>query len=310
LTKKKNEKTTTSDYVLVGALIAVILIVGYSATRPLATVGVDTALPQITPLSPVHADTPQTGLVTGGDFNSVLNCSARVTSTSGIKTWDPASQPCFSDGNTSMWYKLNLVSGTIYDGIWAYDGGVSISYTPPNVPPPEFTPIAWNPNTPGYHQFIFGFPNQANNTAWLAVGFYITTGLIGEWSINGQPISHTTQTLWFGVSTLTFRFTQPGTATATSAAVTATKSGSPTQTLVMTKVAGGVWTGAGTFSDGVWQITMTASDGAGHTNTLTILGQISLGEVPQPTIWIIIIAIVVVAVAGIYYYDKKKGQSK
>lgn len=310
--KKSEEKKKTGDYLLVGGAIVALLIVGVlfaqQQQQRLATVGIDTTLAQITPLYPVHADTPQTGLIVGGDFNPINNVSCRVTSISGIKTWDPASMPCFVDFNTSMWYFLKLVSGTIYDGVWAYDGNVSISYTPPGVIPPEFTPIPWTANSVGYHQITIGMPNQANNTAWLSIGFYVTTQLVGEWSINGQPISHATQTIWFGVNVLTFKFTQASGITATSVTVTATKTGSNPVSITMTRV-GGVWTGIGTFADGVWQMTLTATDGT-YTNTLSIVGQVSSGAAPPSTTLLIIIICIVVAVAAVYYVAKKREKPK
>ena len=134
----------------------------------------DASGPSLTPLAPVPCTSPQTGLVMGGYLNSAGAPSVWIVSVSGVSE-NRSHWPSFFDANSSMWYWLKLVVGTIYNGVWTYDGNVSVSYTPPGHPNgASFTPIVWDGNAVGYHQIMFGCQDLTGNQSWVSVGYRIT----------------------------------------------------------------------------------------------------------------------------------------
>ena len=134
----------------------------------------DASGPLLTPLAPVVCSSPQTGLIMGGYLNSAGAPSVLIVSTSGVSE-NKSHWPSFFDANSSMWYWLKLVTGTVYKGIWTYDGNVSVSYTPLGYPNgTSFTPRVWDGNAVGYHQIMFGCQNVAGNQSWVSVGYHIT----------------------------------------------------------------------------------------------------------------------------------------
>ena len=227
---------------------------------------VDAAAPSITSCTPAANGWVPVGWQTP-------TCTA-VDATSGV-----ANVVCVIDGTS---YVLSLqTGGTKYSGTW------STTISAPSS---------------GSHTVRWIVTDYAGNAYDSGSGsFEVYGSLAGTWYIGATALTSSSQTVYVTSGTVTFKFVKSGgTRTPT---CTITKNSGPSVTLPTFSTSDSVtWTATGTFSDGMYDLTLKADDGRGNIS-LSIVGLQVGGIITLETYYVLLgialmgFGIVVVAVS-------------
>jgi hypothetical protein len=210
--------------ILVGMLFALNVV-------SLATIIVDNTPPTFVSMIPKNGETYSTAPTTA---------TAQVTDyESGV-----AGVAVTIDGTS---YKLSLISGTIYDGQW------SVGITAPSTGSHSLTWVATNKA---------GLSKTVSGTFTVSPGTPPPTQLQGNWYINSELISTSTQTVYS--ATTTVRFTFMKTAGPDDSAVTCKVLEGSAVLVVLSHTGTGLWEGAYTFTLGTHTVTLQASSSDGN----------------------------------------------
>jgi hypothetical protein len=137
-------------------------------------------------------------------------------------------------------YTLTLIVGTQTSGIWRYTGGM-----------PTLTVAV--------HTISYAATDNAGLATSYTGTFTIYSALAGNWLINGQQITSTTQTVYSANLLVSFEFDK--TAGTGDSYITCTVSEANSTLVTLTNSAAGRWTGTYTFTAGTHVLTLKASDG-------------------------------------------------
>jgi len=135
-------------------------------------------------------------------------------------------------------------------------------------------------NTPGNHNFSIIVLNNAGYTTYHGGYYTIYVDLAGEWYINDQLITDSSQTVYSGSSDVTFKFVK--TAGLDDSEITCWIEENGATLLTLTNTGSGVWTGTYTFSPGTHSITLKADDGISSISFSII--ELTIPGAEQPTV--------------------------
>jgi hypothetical protein len=257
-----------------------IALLAFGAVYPFVTLVVDTTAPTFVSTVPAANQV----------YASVSQCSAHVTDdVSGVKQ-----VVCYIynyQTATTYMASMTLSSGNNMDGTWTC------------------APPGGTITTPGkYAVAMVAQDNAANNgnTGWI--NFTIYTQLQGNWYINDQQITSTSQTVYSSSTSITFKFVK--TAGIDDSYITVIVSGSSSVRSFnynVDHVSAGTWQSTWTLEAGTWTITLKAYDGT-TTITYSVVGL----TIPGAFIWVmttqqaLVLAGMLSIVAGVVLRVKKK----
>jgi hypothetical protein len=258
-----------------------IALLAFGAVYPFVTLVVDTAPPTFV------STVPAAGQV----YASLTSASAHVTDdVSGVKQ---VRFYLYNYQTASYIYNavvMSLTSGNSMDGTWTYTFPTALT-------------------TPGKYAAEFIAQDNAANvkdTGWM--NFTIYTQLQGNWYINDQQITSTSQTVYSSSTSITFKFVK--TAGIDDSYITVIVSGSSSVRSFnynVDHVSAGTWQSTWTLEAGTWTITLKAYDGT-TTITYSVVGL----TIPGAFIWVmttqqaLILAGMLSIVAGVVLRIKKK----
>jgi len=231
----------------------------FALVFPLVTLVVDTSKPEIgfTYTVPQH----------GGVYYeiTVLTVQCRDVE-SGIKSVTVT----ITSGDQQYQYNLEYAGNvTMPDGVWEI-----WEYQYPD------SAI----NTPGNHSFNIIVLNNADLVNYHGGNYTIYVDLAGEWYINDQLITDSSQTIYSGSSDVRFKFVK--TSGLDDSEITCWIEENGVTLLTLTNTEPGVWYGVYTFSPGTHSITLKADDGISSVSfsiiELTIPGAEPTPTPPQP----------------------------
>jgi hypothetical protein len=135
-------------------------------------------------------------------------------------------------------------------------------------------------NTPGTYSYTVKVTNKAGLQAQQSGSFIIYTQLQGNWYINDQQITSSSQTVYSTSATVSFKFQK--TAGLDDAKITCwvEEGGTKLLTLTLTDSTNHIWTGSYTFSLGTHNLVLTAYDGSKKV-TMSIVS-LQFGQEPSP----------------------------
>ena len=227
---------------IVGVLV---VLIGFTQPWLYAAVTVDSKAPTFSQSAPVND-------LAYGSLDKIWIMAQDETS--GVAT------VTFWDSHTDTTRSLSLESGDKFDGVWS----TQLSDWPKNVWINfKFTAQDWNYNEKTY------------------VGAFMMLNLGGYWEVTDGVSSYRSDTNWndikFASGSLAFKFHETsGAAVTATVKYTQTRGGDATGSVTMTRKSMTLWEGSHSFTDGVYNIEMAASDGVNAPITASI---IQIGDV-------------------------------
>lgn len=156
------------------------------------------------------------------------------------------------------------VDGTAYALAKAKDEGARTQWTK--------SVVGLSPQSDGTHMFTFKATNDHGLIGTVSGSYTMNTALKGDWYINDIEITSTDQTLKLTTKTITFKFV-PTEGIVARCTITYT---GPTSGILDLMTSG--YTKTVTLEDGIYSVTLEATDDKGNFVTMTIVG-IQIGEV-------------------------------
>jgi hypothetical protein len=261
-------KASTTLIVLGIALLAI------GAFYPFVTLVVDTTGPEIA------GTTPANGVVYAQLTSLDVHCRDLE---SGVKSV----QMVINGSSYGLKYQAASPNYPNYDW-WTKD----LSYTPIN--------------TPGTYTYTVTVTNNAGLQTSQSGTFTIYTQLQGNWYINGQQITSTSQTVYSTSTTVSFKFQKTAGIADSYITCWVEEGGTKILTLTLTDTTNHIWTGSYTFSAGTHTLSLKAYDGT-TTITYSIVGL----TIPGAVVWVmttqqaLVLAGVLALVAGVVMRVKK-----
>jgi hypothetical protein len=170
----------------------------------------------------------------------------------------------------------------------------------------QFTPST--PITlPKTYSFTTTVKNKADLTTTVSGTFTIYTQFQGNWYINDQQITNTSQTIYSSTATVSFKFQKTVGVDDSYISCWVEEGGTKILTLTLTDITNHIWTGTYTFTPGTHNLAIKANDG-----TTTITYSIVSLTIPGAFVWVmttqqaLTLAGVLSIVAGAALRVKKK----
>jgi hypothetical protein len=256
-----------------------IALLAFGAIYPFVTLVVDTTPPIVGTTIPTN----------GGVYASLITVSVQTyDAESGIDHVDLTVPSNTGTPYQVITYHLTHVTDNGVYEVWAASLQVSIT-------------------TPGNYTFSGAAYNKAGLSTAISGSFTIYTQLQGNWYINDQQITSTSQTIYSTSTTVSFKFQKTAGIADSYISCWVEEGGAKILTLSLTDSTNHIWTGSHTFSAGTHNLAIKAYDGTA-TITYSVVGL----TIPGAVVWVmttqqaLILAGMLSIVAGVVMRIKKK----
>jgi hypothetical protein len=225
---------------LIGAVLIVVGLLFALNIISFATLVVDTTPPEIVLTYPAD----------GGVYTSIL-----------------AIDCYFKDLESGIQSATFQIGSTVYT--LTYAGGAPASF--PNCEWWTYSLVTTPLSTPGTYSYTVKVTNKAGLQAQQSGSFTIYTQLQGNWYINDQQITSTSQTVYSTSATVSFKFQKTAGIADSYISCWVEEGGTKILTLTLTDTTNHIWTGSYTFSPGTHNLVLTGYDGTKRV-TMSVVG--------------------------------------